>query len=769
MNLRTFLCNSLVAGLLIGVSSAAETKAPVVPGLHQKHPLNEAQQGAVLMSELRCASCHEGMDGSNMKAAPDLREVGGRLILEALQQIIANPATAHPGTTMPQLFAGETEEKRREVSTAISHYLLSLAKPAPEPQPLPKEAKAGHELFHSVGCVACHSPRDEAGKEIAPAGNISLDHVANKYQPHALAEFLYEPLKVRPSGRMPDMNLSKEEASALASYLMADQADKAEVSPKPDTALVTKGEKQFRELNCVACHQVGDDFKVPLPTSKPLAKLKLDQGCLSAQPQGSPHFSLDDSQRKAIRAAIAVADQKVEEADRIKMRLTQLNCIACHTRDDYGGVPANRDAFFHSTEEALGNEARIPPPLTMVGAKLRTEWLNRLLYDRERARPYMTTRMPHYGDTALEGLIDWLGKVDRMEPLVIPEPTDELRKKLTDGGNQLLGDKGLNCIACHNYNGTESQGMKGIDLMTSYQRLRPEWFFAYMKNPAAFRPGIIMPSYWPDGKALQTEILEGDTDLQLQSMWYTFSLGRSARDPSGLRQADIKLAVKDRTVVHRGRSRMAGYRGIAVGLPGGLNYAFNAQNGSLAAVWKGEFVSINWKSQGAGDFNPIGKFVSLPQDVSFLPQAEAPAAWPLLPPLPSKENGVNADPTYPREYKYAFQGYALDATDTPTFTYRSGDVTITDRIAPMDFAPSQALRRTLTFTTDQEAKLTFRVLTGMIESPKAQVFQTKEIQLVLSPTKTLLRPTADNQQELLIPLTLPKGSTTLTIDYILPP
>jgi mono/diheme cytochrome c family protein len=752
-----------------GISLAAETTSPVVPGLHQKHPLNEAQKGAVLMSELRCASCHEGMDGSSMKAAPDLREVGGRLKFDALQQIIANPAVAHPGTTMPQMLAGETEEKKREISTAISHYLLSISKPAPEPKPLPDEAKAGHEIFHSVGCVACHSPRDEAGKEIAPAGNVSLGHVSNKYQPHALAEFLYEPLKVRPSGRMPDMNLSKEEAAALASYLMADKAAKTEPAQSTDAALVAEGKKHFLTFNCTSCHQLENDQQPPLPVGPAVAKLDLEKGCLAPQPQRAPHFSLDDAQRKAIRAAIAVVDQKAEEADRIKMRLTQVNCIACHTRDDYGGVAASRDAFFHSTEEALGNEARIPPPLTMVGAKLRPEWLNRLLYDRERARPYMTTRMPHYGDDALKDLTDWLAKVDKMTPLEIPEPADELRRKLTEGGSQLLGDKGLNCIACHNFNGTESQGMKGIDLMTSYQRLQPAWFFAYMKNPAAFRPGIIMPNYWPEGKALQTEILEGDTELQLQAMWYTFSLGRSARDPSGLRQADIKLAVKDKTVVHRGRSRVAGFRGIAVGLPGGMNYAFNAQNGSLAAVWKGEFVSINWKSQGAGDFNPIGKHVSLPQDVSFLPLAEAPAQWPLLPPLPSKEAPDNLDPTYPREYKYAYKGYSLDATDTPTFTYRSGDVAITDHIAPMDRAPSQALRRTLTFTTGKEASLTFRVLTGMIASSNAQVFQTKEIQLVLSPTKTLLRPTADNQQELLLPLTLPKGATTLTIDYILPP
>jgi mono/diheme cytochrome c family protein len=760
--IRTFLffCSSIV------IATAEETIAPMVPGFHQKHPLTEAQQGAVLMSELRCASCHEGMDGGNMKAAPDLREAGSRLTFEALQKFIANPATAHHGSTMPQMMAGETEEKRREVSTAISHYLLSISRPALKPEPLVDESHDGFQFFHTIGCVACHPPRDQAGKEIAPEGYMSLSHVAEKYQPQALAAFLFEPLKVRPSGRMPDMNLSKYEAEALASYLTA--AKTHQPPPATDAALAAAGKKHFTTYHCTSCHQVEADAKPPLPVGPAIAKLNPDQGCLSPHPQRAPHFSLNDAQRKAIRAALAAKDQPVSEQDRIKMRLTQLNCIACHTRDDYGGVAASRDAFFHSKEEALGNEARIPPPLTMVGAKLRTEWLNRLLYDRERSRPYMNTRMPHYGDTALEGLVAWLDNVDRMEPLVIPEPDNDKRKQLTEGGLQLLGDKGLNCIACHNYNGTEAAGMKGIDLMSSYQRLTPEWFFAYMKNPASFRPGIIMPSYWPEGKALQTEILKGDTNLQLEAIWYTFSLGRSARDPSGLRQADSKLVVADKAVLHRGRSQVGGYRGIAVGLPGGWNYAFNANNGSLGAVWKGEFISVNWKSQGAGDFQPAGKHVPLPQDVAFLPQAQAPDLWPLLPKT-SKEAPVNPDPTYPREWKYAFGGYECDAMDIPTFRYRSGDVSISDRLAPGGAASSQTLKRTLTFTTDKESKLVFRALTGEIESPKPQVFQTKQIQLVLSHTNAIVRPSADQQQELIVLLTLPKGSTTLTIDYILTP
>ncbi len=750
---------------------AMETTAPVVPGLHQKHPLNQAQQGAVLMSELRCAACHEGLDASQMKQAPDLREAGTRLTLEAMQKFIADPAKFHPGSTMPQMFVAESQEKRMETSLALSHYLMSLAKSKVDVNPLPDEEHDGFERFHSLGCTACHPPRDQSGKEIAPEGYVSLAHVSQKYQPRALAAFLYEPLKVRPSGRMPDMNLNPYDAEALAAYLMAGKKAHAVSKVKPQLAEL--GAKHFRAYNCISCHQVGDDVKTPLPASAPSRDaMKLDQGCLSESPGKAPDFSLSDSQREAIRAALT-AKVEPNAADRIKMRLTQLNCIACHQRDDYGGVAASRDAFFHSKEEALGNESRIPPPLTGVGGKLRADWLNRVLYDRERSRPYMITRMPHYGEVALRDLAGWLVEVDRMKPVIVPEPDNQKRNQLRDAGLQLLGDKGLNCIACHNYNGTDYPGMKGIDLMTSYQRLTPEWFFAYMKNPGAFRPGIIMPSYWPDGKALQKEILNGDSEQQLQAIWYTFSLGRSARDPSGLKQSDIRLVVKDKAVIHRGRSRVAGYRGIAVGLPGGLNYAFNAQNGSLAAIWPGDFVTVNWKSQGAGDFHPVGKFASLPQDVSFLPLDTAPASWPLLPQT-TKEAPVNPDPTYPRAHGYAFCGYILDENDIPALHYRSGGVTITDVIRPHPMvpssAPSRTLRRELIFSTEQDTKLVFRLLTGAITSPMQWVYQTKELSVTVS-VPAQLRPFGDQegQQELLLPLSLKKGTTTLTIDYALQP
>ena len=293
-----------------------------------------------------------------------------------------------------------------------------------------------------------------------------------------------------------------------------------------------------------------------------------------------------------------------------------------------------------------------------------------------------------------------------------------------------------------------------------------------MKNPGAFRPGIIMPSYWPNDKAVQTQILDGDTDLQLQALWHNFSLGRSARDPSGLRSEPTKLKVSDKTRTYRGRSKIAGFRGIAVGFPGGMSYAFNAQNGALSGIWQGEFVRVNWQSQGAGDFNPASKSVQLAQDVAFLQLPDDKAAWPLRPKR-SKEQPINADPLYPRKHGYAFAGYFFDDASVPTFMYKCGSIAIEDKSVTAKVGGATVLRRTFHFATTKQETVYFRALTGGItmdaQKGTKKVFQTNAVAIAIATGEAILRPSNDKEtgQELLIRLSLPKGKSSYSIDYTL--
>ncbi|HAL04393.1 MAG TPA: hypothetical protein DCP58_04725, partial [Verrucomicrobiales bacterium] len=101
--------------------------------------------------------------------------------------------------------------------------------------------------------------------------------------------------------------------------------------------------------------------------------------------------------------------------------------------------------------------------------------------------------MPQFGEAALAHLPPLLEKVDHLPPVTFTELKREERRPYREAGHLLVGDKGLNCVACHNFNGKPSPGLKGLDLLTSFERLQPSWYAHFMRNPQKYRPGIVMP------------------------------------------------------------------------------------------------------------------------------------------------------------------------------------------------------------------------------------------------------------------------------------
>ncbi|MCP3915299.1 MAG: c-type cytochrome [bacterium] len=750
---------------------AARQSGPVVPGLGGSHPLEEAQVGEVLMAELGCAACHDmGPDALAPKPAPKLDDVGSRVSAAHMRKLLVDPPGAHAGTSMPAMLDGLPESERAEVAAALAHYLVECS-----PRPLVSEpaheaaAERGKALFHTVGCVTCHAPREPhalgAKPTPDPGAAVSLEHVGEKYTVPSLQEFLFQPLEARPGGRMPDMGLSTGEARDLASYLIGADLIGDGAAPPPDetsATLAAAGEKHFSGLGCAACHAL-EGAQIPR-RAPPRAELDPTRGCLAPDPRGLPDFHLDDAQRAAIARALAAPGSTASDAGRVDATLTTFNCYGCHARGDVGGVRAELDPYFTTSELDLGNEARIPPQLTLAGAKLQLEWTQRVLFDGENVRAYMHTRMPQFGEANLAHLPELLGRVDELEPYATSQLEGEAQKAAREGGRQLLGNTGLACVSCHDFNGKPGPVRRGVDLITSNERLHYSWFARFLISPQKFRPGIVMPESWPGGVAAHTEILGGDTPKQVQAIWYFLSLGRSAADPPGISSKGSKLIVTDTVRTYRGRSRVAGYRGIAVGFPGGLSYAFNAQTGTLSAIWSGEFVSVRWGGQGAGDFHPASRALELAQDVSFHRLASEDEPWPLQPRM-DKENPVNPDPLYPRNRGYRFRGYFLDPSDVPTFLYESGGVAIEDRSVADLSGERPVLRRELRFSASAADRVFFRALTGEIEATGGG-FRTPDLGLTLSSGRTVVRPTQkEGELELLVELELPSGDSEWTVEY----
>lgn len=727
--MKRFIFSTLaLAALFCGHAAAAEP--PVIGGLERAG--TEKLAGAVLVSELGCAACH----GTTQpvlaaKAGPDLSAVGARVNGAHLRRFIANPSGVKPGTTMPDVLAHLPESERDDVANALAHFLASQSQPAPSPLPATEAIERGRKLYHSVGCVACHSP------ENALPGSVPLGPLAEKYTLSSLSAFLQNPLAARPSGRMPDSHLDRAEAEDIASYLLREQ--KAPLQGfSLDAALAARGKTLFAQYRCDACHSLGE--KVASPARIALSKVRAGEGCLSEKRGAWPHYPLSEKQRASMKAALTEEAKTWAPVEQVQLTLTRLNCIACHQRDGLGGVASNRSDYFTGREESLGEQGRIPPPLTGVGAKLKEKWMREVIATGAGVRTAMNTRMPKFGAVNAEPLVAAFKQLDTL-PIAKFDRVPESAKP-HQIGRELAGIKGLNCIACHTFRGRKA-AIGGPELTTMTERLEENWFHHFLAQPQRFAPLTVMPNFWPDGKSSLPDVLGGDPGRQRDALWQFLAQGPEAGEPAGLSLEPLIVEVRDEAVIVRRAFPGIGKRGLGVGYPGGINLAFDAEQMRLASVWSGGFIEASglWRGQGSGQARPLGKdLVNFPPGPAFAVLASPTTAWPAL------------DPT-PRISPNSFKGYTLDAQQRPTLRYTLDGFLVEDffieRTGP---AGVRYLERTLKFPSAPPAGMHFRVaLEKDIEPSTGNDFAIGKNLLVRLPTAPLVRD-AGGQKELLLPV-----------------
>ncbi len=208
---------------LAGGPSRGPAQEPVVPGFQRffaGDKADAAHGGQLLLGELNCTSCHAPATDAavNRKQAPILDHVGARVRVSHLKKFLADPQATKPGTTMPNVFGGDTDKTAK--IEALVHFLATTGTPRQE-RPDFKAVTAGRDLYSKVGCVACHGPRDARGlAERTPAGCVPLGDLKGKYTISSLAAFLGDPLQTRPSGRMPHLLFTAKEAHDVAHYLI---------------------------------------------------------------------------------------------------------------------------------------------------------------------------------------------------------------------------------------------------------------------------------------------------------------------------------------------------------------------------------------------------------------------------------------------------------------------------------------------------------------------------------------------------------------------
>ena len=521
-----------------------------------------------------------------------------------------------------------------------------------------------------------------------------------------------------------------------------------------DEAKAAKGRELYTEMNCAACHEA----KAPLMPPPTLAALQTLRGCLAENPSGNtPAFHLTAAQRTALREAVTGLDQlnltAPSSQQRVALTMSTFNCSACHARDGAGGVTPERDGFFTSNGEDLGDEGRIPPRLDGVGDRFRPVWLSNVLATGASVRPYFNTRMPQFGEANVGHLTDLFVALDRHGQPVTPSPDSiDVRRET---GRKLVGTDGLSCIACHRFNRQPAHALQIIDLITVTERLNEDWFRRFLLDPNRFHPGTRMPSFWPDGVSPFPAMLGGKADRQFAALWTYLADGSRAKFPEGLSRQNMELIVGGEAIVYRGKLWEAGFRAVAVGYPGQLNAAFDAEEMRLSLLWRGRFLNAgpHWGVQGMGSIRPLGTdVVVFPHGAPMAVLADPSTPWPAD---PSKVLGMK------------FRGYQLDALKRPTLLYSFRNVGVEDFLIPTGKAGTAGLRRTIQFNNLGLPGLYLRLAVGKLQDAGENAWRLNDALTirVSDGAKEFVRGDGE-QQELLVPIPTRAGKSQLEVEYV---
>ncbi len=595
-------------------------------------------------------------------------------------------------------------------------------------------------LYTVAGCATCHQeskpkPKNEEddreplqredyvfglGTLEGPTAKYALGSPGSKTRPEALASFLQDPLKTHPAGRMPHMNLNAQEANDLALYLCRLNDDKTEpaMPAAPSMTPATLGKLIYEEnfgneaatqitaleklptagkwlelgrtltdvKGCINCHTVEENGQArkPRDTFANLNTIRLagEKGCIADKPNAAktPVYKLDAKEISALAAFLKAGlsgTGSPASAYSARIAMKRFNCLNCHNRDNEGGIATELADQMRMLEKAENADDVRPPVLTGVGHKSRTSWLNSVLTNGGRARPWMQLRMPQYGKSNVGFLPEALAALEGTTPddavHTLPVNTQTIAL-----GRQIVGKGGLGCISCHDIGGVANTGTRGPDLSTINQRVRYEWYERWMHQPLRMAPGTRMPQAFVDGKSTLTTVLNGDPKSQASAMWGYLSLGPGLPLPEGLEPPKgLILAIKDRPELLRTFMPDAGNKAIAVGYPGGVNLAFSADECRLAYSWAGNFLDASpvWNNRGGAPAKLLGpKFWSatgghpwgltanpaIPPD--FIGRSKNPAFGVPLPLEPAR--------IYDGPRMTHFDGYSLDKSGNPTFRYR---------------------------------------------------------------------------------------------------
>jgi len=497
------------------------------------------RHGRMVFAEQNCAKCHAPESGFGtspmpevVEIAPVLAGIGDRVSEEWLRKWIADPTALQPNTRMPHMVDPATPGGLQQAADLAAFLSASKIGGDTLIDPDVGLAKAGGVYFHELGCIACHDPAGDEGKEDG-MDRVPLNNVASKYLPGQLVAFLKKPEAYHPFTAMPNFQFSDAEAESLAAFLRSESDGKQTKLdyefPKGDAA---RGAEISESLQCGTCHP-----GLPGGVSKAVSLdgiFKVDwaeKGCLSEDdPRGNlPVPNLRNRDLGALLAFSKHGSESLRKDSSSEFAVRQLNaksCTACHTMDE--GISL-LDSLHGTTAglaahvEGLGERVdQTRPQLTFIGEMLYTNYIESMLAGTvaKRPRPWLGTRMPAFKSYA-KPLAEGLSRMHGFEPSEVSEL--ETQAELVKIGELLVGPEGFACTTCHGIGDKEPTAafeVGAINFELVPNRLREGYYHRWMDHPAAVVPGNKMPRYAEGNESQRGDILGGDASQQYEAIWH---------------------------------------------------------------------------------------------------------------------------------------------------------------------------------------------------------------------------------------------------------
>lgn len=289
----------------------------------------------------------------------------------------------------------------------------------------------GRQMVEDLGCFGCHTM---AGFEKAQKVGPDLTRIAGKVDPSWLVRWIKKPKGYLPKTKMPHFELSDEDASNIAAYLLRTSQPLPELqSASKAPASVERGKEIVSSVGCLGCHRIpGIEAKAPLTGASPAVSL--------------------------VHAGTAQSEREQEASEGTARTAPQSKPVKTWLVAP-PPVPENQD---------------FGPDLSKIAGKVNADWLFAWVKDPKQFRP--TTRMPNLRLSddearAVTAFLMTLGQKQRVAGL-----EQEVRRadRIT-AGERLIRKRG--CFGCHDIKGFETSEKIAPDLSNFSQKRLLELFF----------------------------------------------------------------------------------------------------------------------------------------------------------------------------------------------------------------------------------------------------------------------------------------------------